>query len=42
MTYRIDVQDNAEPGKNADSFHIETSTGYTASGVLVDGNIQVH
>jgi len=42
MTYRIDVQHNAEPGKNADVFQIETSSGYTASGVLVDGNIQVH
>lgn len=41
-TYRIDVQDNAEPGKNADTFKIQTTSGYSALGVLVGGNIQVH
>jgi hypothetical protein len=41
-TYRIDVDDIAEPGRDADTFRIETSSGYTASGVLSQGNIQVH
>ena len=41
-TYRIDVQDNAEPGAGADTFSIQTVSGYTASGALVNGNIQVH
>lgn len=41
-TYRIDVFDNAEPGRGADSFTIQTSTGYSAGGVLSEGNIQLH
>jgi hypothetical protein len=41
-TYRIDVQDNADPGAGADTFSIQTASGYSASGTLVDGNIQVH
>jgi hypothetical protein len=41
-TYRIDVFDNAEPGRDADSFVIQTSTGYTAGGTLTEGNIQLH
>ena len=41
-TYRIDVDDLAEPGKGADTFKIHTDSGYTASGVLSQGNIQVH
>jgi hypothetical protein len=41
-TYRIDVFDNAEPGHDADSFAIQTSVGYSAGGVLSDGNIQLH
>jgi hypothetical protein len=41
-TYRIDVQDNAEPGAGADTFSIQTASGYTASGTLVHGNIQIH
>ncbi|MDP9225732.1 MAG: hypothetical protein M3P18_18205, partial [Actinomycetota bacterium] len=41
-TYRIDVDDNADPGVGADTFRIQTSSGYLASGVLVSGNIQIH
>lgn len=41
-TYRIDVTDNAEPGRGQDSFTIQTSTGYSAGGVLTEGNIQLH
>lgn len=41
-TYRITVDDNAEPGRGADTFTISTGTGYSASGVLSQGNIQVH
>jgi hypothetical protein len=40
-TYRIDVVDNGEPGRN-DVFSIQTGTGYTAGGVLTRGNVQVH
>jgi hypothetical protein len=38
--YRIDVDDLAEPG-TGDTFKIQTDSGYTASGVLTAGNIQV-
>ncbi len=41
-TYRIDVDDLAEPGKDQDTFKIQTDNGYTAGGVLTQGNIQVH
>jgi len=41
-TYRISVDDNAEPGTGADTFTITTASGYTATGVLTQGNIQVH
>ena len=41
-TYRIDVDDLGEPGKGKDTFKIQTASGYTASGVIVNGNIQVH
>jgi hypothetical protein len=40
--YRIEVQDNADPGAGADTFSITTSTGFSASGVLTQGDIQVH
>lgn len=42
MTYVIKVVDNTESGKGNDTFSIQTSTGYSASGVLAAGNIQVH
>lgn len=41
-TYRIDVDDLADPGKGKDDFTITTGTGYTVGGVLTAGNIQVH
>lgn len=41
-TYRIDVTDDAEPGRGADTFFIQTSAGYSAGGVLTEGNIQLH
>ena len=41
-TYRIDVDDLGNPGKNKDDFFITTGTGYTVGGVLTAGNIQVH
>ena len=39
-TYRIDVTDNGEPG-STDSFVIQTASGYSAGGLLTNGNIQV-
>jgi hypothetical protein len=40
--YRIDVDDNGEPGRGRDTYHIQLSNGYD-SGVktLQAGNIQV-
>jgi YVTN family beta-propeller protein len=40
-TYRIDVVDNADPGKGADTFSIQTASGYSRSGTLTGGNVQV-
>jgi hypothetical protein len=40
-TYRIDAVDNADPGRGADTFSIHTATGYSRSGVLTGGNVQV-
>jgi len=41
FTYVADVADNGEPGRN-DSFSLKLSNGYTASGTLAGGNIQLH
>jgi hypothetical protein len=41
-TYRIDVEDNGEPGMGRDIFLIQTTSGYTAGGLLTRGNVQVH
>jgi hypothetical protein len=41
-TYRIDVDDIAEPGRGRDTFRIQTTSGYIAGGTLTAGNIQVH
>lgn len=41
-TYRIRVDDKGEPGAGSDTFTITTATGYSASGVISQGNIQVH
>lgn len=40
--YQIEVTDNGEPGIVRDTFHIQTESGYSASGLLTQGNIQVH
>jgi hypothetical protein len=42
QTYRIDVEDNAEPGAGADEFRLQTSGGYSIGGTLLRGNVQVH
>jgi WD40-like Beta Propeller Repeat len=41
-TYRVDVEDLGEPGIGHDTFKIQTSSGYAASGTLTNGNLQVH
>ncbi len=41
FTYQVEVSDNGEPGRN-DTFMIKLSNGYTASGMLQGGNIQLH
>lgn len=40
-TCTVDVEDNGEPG-SADNFAISTSAGYSASGALGGGNVQIH
>ncbi len=41
--YRIDVQDNAEPGVGKDKYGILLSNGYdSGEQVLVGGNVQIH
>jgi hypothetical protein len=41
VTFVVIVTDNGEPG-TADTFSISLSNGFTASGTLVGGNVQVH
>lgn len=41
FTYTVDVTDAGEPGRN-DTFSITLSNGYSASGMLAGGNIQLH
>ena len=41
FTYQVDVSDNGEPGRN-DTYRILLSNGYSASGKLGGGNIQLH
>ena len=41
FTYKVVVVDNGEPGRD-DSFSLELSNGYIASGTLKGGNIQLH
>ena len=40
--FEVDVCDNDEPGKDADTFGIVMSDGYMASGTLGGGNVQLH
>jgi len=42
FTFTVTVTDNGEPGRGADTFSIEILNGYSASGVLAGGNIQLH
>src|SRR6266545_1256264 len=39
---QVNVCDNDEPGKDSDTFSINMSDGYMASGTLSGGNIQIH
>jgi hypothetical protein len=39
-SYRIHVDDAADPGTGADTFTIHTAGGYQAGGTLPAGNIQ--
>jgi len=41
-SYRIDVEDNAEPGRGADKYRIRISTYDSGSQTLEGGNIQSH
>lgn len=41
VTYEVDVADNGEPGRK-DTFSLKLSNGYSASGLLKGGNIQLH
>lgn len=40
--FQVRVCDNGEPGKDSDTFTITMSDGYTATGTLRGGNIQIH
>jgi len=40
--FQVDVCDNGEPGKDTDTFSIVMSDGYTATGALRGGNVQIH
>jgi hypothetical protein len=40
--FDVSVCDNDEPGKGADTFRIDMSDGYTATGTLGGGNAQIH
>jgi hypothetical protein len=42
FTYTVVVVDNGESGRNKDSFSLTLSNGYSASGTLKGGNIQIH
>jgi len=42
FTYTVTVQDNGEPGAGHDTFSIQLSNGYGASGILGGGNIEIH
>jgi hypothetical protein len=40
--FDVTVCDNGEPGKDSDTFSITMSDGYSASGTLSGGNVQIH
>jgi hypothetical protein len=41
VTFTVEVIDNGESG-TSDVFSISLSDGYTRSGTLTNGNVQVH
>jgi hypothetical protein len=42
-TYKVDVADNGDPGRNVDMFGLTLSTGYSVPSTLLGGgNIQLH
>src|SRR2546430_9539675 len=41
-SFQVTVQDKGEPGAGRDTFSIQLGTGYSRSGVLQAGNIQIH
>ncbi len=42
VVFTVNACDNGEPGRGSDTFGIQLSNGYSASGILADGNIQLH
>ena len=42
FAYTVIVADNSEPGRNKDTFSLQLSNGYSTSGILKGGNIQLH
>jgi len=42
VSYTVTAVDNGDPGAGVDQFTITLSTGYTASGTLGGGNIEIH
>jgi hypothetical protein len=41
ISFSVDVTDNGDPGTN-DFFSLHVSNGYSASGFLTSGGIQIH
>jgi hypothetical protein len=41
-TYRIDVEDNGEPGKGMDTYRMQVDTYDSGEQVLQGGNVQIH
>jgi len=41
VNFTVNACDNAEPGNGSDTFGIQLSNGYSASGILAGGNIQL-
>jgi hypothetical protein len=41
-SFRIDMDDLGEPAIGRDRFAITTGTGYSRSGALTSGNVQIH
>jgi hypothetical protein len=41
-TFKVEIQDNGEPGDGVDRFTISVNGGPAEGGVITKGNIQVH